>query len=155
VYVADRGNHRIQVLDKAGTFLFVFGKQGAEAEQFHDPRALAFANGQLAITDYGNKRLQIYDVSGEKPVYRYSIMDLKDPDRGLVAPSGRVYLCDKNDKDESAIVIYPPGAQQAERAHTATHQGVVRRPRGLYYDGRGHAYFVSGYPIQVSWLAVE
>ena len=56
LYVADGSNHRIQVLDKNGSFLRKFGSSGTAPGQFESPKSVAFLpNGILVITD--NKRI--------------------------------------------------------------------------------------------------
>ena len=38
LYVADKDNHRVQVLDKNGTFIKKFGENGTAPGQFSSPR---------------------------------------------------------------------------------------------------------------------
>lgn len=71
VYVADTWNHRVQKFTLDGEFVSSFGVSGvAESVQanpgfFFGPRALALlANDQIAVTDTGNHRIQIFDRNG-------------------------------------------------------------------------------------------
>ncbi len=72
VYVADTWNHRIQKFDPNGTFLAKWGRyvslrQGEPSEQlgFYGPRALAVdAQGNVYVTDTGNRRIVVFDGSG-------------------------------------------------------------------------------------------
>jgi len=73
VYVADTWNHRIQKFDGSGTFVTQWGSfaetggaaQGKEG-QFWGPRAIAFdADGNLYVTDTGNKRVQKFTPDGK------------------------------------------------------------------------------------------
>lgn len=71
VYVADTWNHRIQVFDRQGTYLRewgVFGETGEDVSRdgaFYGPRGLALdADGNLYVTDTGNKRVLKYSPQG-------------------------------------------------------------------------------------------
>jgi sugar lactone lactonase YvrE len=71
IYVADTWNHRIQKFTLDGEFVLSFGQSGiAETPEsapsfFFGPRAITLLdNNQLAVTDTGNHRLQIFDREG-------------------------------------------------------------------------------------------
>lgn len=52
LFVADRSNHRIQVLDRNGTFKRKFGSNGSAPGQFNSPQDLAFlSDGTLVVGD--------------------------------------------------------------------------------------------------------
>jgi uncharacterized protein (TIGR03663 family) len=72
VYVADTWNHRIQKFDaqgrfltKWGTFADTKGARDLEPGAFWGPRAIAIGpDGNLYVTDTGNKRIQVFDPNG-------------------------------------------------------------------------------------------
>lgn len=69
LYVADSGNHRIQVLSYnptgALTYQSQFGGTGTGAGQFNDPRDLAVGPaGNLYVADTDNHRIQILTANG-------------------------------------------------------------------------------------------
>ncbi len=73
IYVADTWNHRIQKFDLNGEFITSFGQSGTvEASQaatvggvFFGPRTIVLLpNNQLAVSDTGNHRVQIFDRDG-------------------------------------------------------------------------------------------
>ncbi len=72
VYVADSGNHRVQVFDKAGIYLYTIGTGfGSGNYQFSGPHSVAVnATGHVYIADSWNARVQVYDKAG---IYQYTI----------------------------------------------------------------------------------
>ncbi len=59
VYVADRGNFRIQKFDANGTFLATWGSSGSGNGQFPGPTAAATdASGNIYVADQSNNRIQ-------------------------------------------------------------------------------------------------
>ena len=66
VYVADRGNHRVQVLKPDLTFSHTFGTKGSGRGQFNYPRDVAINRHGLAyVTDCWNHRIQIFTPEGQ------------------------------------------------------------------------------------------
>lgn len=66
VYVADSGNHRIQVFDQNGNFMYKWGSNGAGAGQFNEPWGIAVApDGNVYVADTWNHRVQIFSPTGE------------------------------------------------------------------------------------------
>ena len=63
VYVADFGNHRIQVLH---TFFFsTFGKEGSGKGQFNHPQGIACdSTGNLYVANSDNHRIQVFTAEG-------------------------------------------------------------------------------------------
>lgn len=67
VYVADTWNHRIQQFTANGDFVRMWGTfgDGATFDAFYGPRAIAVdAQGNVYVTDTGNKRVVVFDSSG-------------------------------------------------------------------------------------------
>ncbi len=66
IYVADSGNHRIQVFDAEGNFQFKWGSEGAQAGQFSEPWGIAVGpQGSVYVADTWNHRLQAFSPEGE------------------------------------------------------------------------------------------
>ncbi|MBN1219786.1 MAG: TIGR03663 family protein [Anaerolineae bacterium] len=66
IYVADSGNHRIQVFDSNGNFLFKWGSQGNGPGQLNEPWGLAVAaDGTVFVADTWNHRIQKFSANGE------------------------------------------------------------------------------------------
>ena len=65
VYVADRGNSRIQKFDANGTFLATWGSIGSDNRQFASPSGIATdGSGNVYVADSGNLRIQKFDANG-------------------------------------------------------------------------------------------
>jgi DNA-binding beta-propeller fold protein YncE len=66
IYVADTGNHRIQVFNQTGLFLFQWGSRGSGPGQFEDPSDIEVdsVNGKVYVADTGNHRIQVFTTSG-------------------------------------------------------------------------------------------
>ncbi|MFP4343650.1 MAG: flippase activity-associated protein Agl23 [Anaerolineales bacterium] len=72
VYVADTWNHRIQKFDSQGQFLLAWGTfgqfnvgDGNGRGAFFGPRGVAVGpEGEVYVTDTGNKRVQVFDTQG-------------------------------------------------------------------------------------------
>ncbi len=66
IYVADSGNHRIQVLDQNGQFLLKWGSEGSKPSQFSEPWGLAVADdGTVYVADTWNHRVQSFSPTGQ------------------------------------------------------------------------------------------
>ena len=66
VYVADRGNHRIQVLNSDFTFYTTFGECGHDKGQFQLPHGITCdSTGNVYVVDEKNHRIQVFTAEGE------------------------------------------------------------------------------------------
>ena len=65
LYVVDGNNHRIQKFDVSGNYLFHFGDSGAGDGQLSSPRGIAVHNGRVYIADNGNKRVAVFQITGQ------------------------------------------------------------------------------------------
>lgn len=64
LYVAERGNHRVQRITNTGTFVMAWGAQGAAQSQFNEPIGVAIdAAGDVYVTEHTNHRVQKFRVT--------------------------------------------------------------------------------------------
>jgi len=66
IVVADAENHRIQVFDRNGKFLFMFGSKSQRNGQFHYPNGVTIdqRNNQIVVAELSDHRFQIFDEKG-------------------------------------------------------------------------------------------
>jgi uncharacterized protein (TIGR03663 family) len=66
IYVADAGNHRIQVFDQQGNFLLQWGSAGTAPGQFNEPWGVAVGlDGTVYVADTWNHRVQMFTPTGQ------------------------------------------------------------------------------------------
>jgi DNA-binding beta-propeller fold protein YncE len=66
LYMPEAGNHRVDVFDLNGKFLFDFGGPGTELGKFNVPEAAKFSSdGKLYVSDLKNDRMQVFDMEGK------------------------------------------------------------------------------------------
>ena len=67
IYVADRGNHRIQKLAPDGAPLAQWGSEGSDPGQFKSPSGIAVDGaGNVYVADGGNQRVQVLDAASAR-----------------------------------------------------------------------------------------
>ncbi len=105
IYVADTWNHRIQKFTPTGGFITTWGAfvstdgQLGQMGVFWGPRALAFTpDGNLLVTDTGNKRVQVFTPEGQ-PVTQFGGAGVDDgyfdePVGIAVDAQGNIYVAD-------------------------------------------------------------
>jgi DNA-binding beta-propeller fold protein YncE len=102
LYVADTQAHDIKVFDAAGALHHVIGSRGEALGEFNSPTHLAWARGELYVTDTFNQRVQVLGgpgLLGAGAVHARAIGarglqlgDLVRPKGVAVDAGGRVYV---------------------------------------------------------------
>lgn len=65
--VADRDNHRIQIIKSTGEFYAKFGSKGEHDGELNDTHGLAvLSNGNIAAADLKNNRIQIFSIANHQ-----------------------------------------------------------------------------------------
>ncbi|HVP12529.1 MAG TPA: CARDB domain-containing protein [Phycisphaerae bacterium] len=153
IFVADRDNDRVQVLDSRGQF------QSFLDEQFHfdGPHAIGYANGHVCVTDKAGTRCRVYEWQPTGARFVRELPPLTEADRALVAKSGKVYLAGRvSAGGTTGILVFVPKDSSAALDHVDTEDtmGGYFRPRGLCQypgatGGDDWAYFVNEFPFDV------
>lgn len=157
LYVADRQNNRVQILDPRGQFQAMLD----EGFSFEGPHAVGRSFGHLCVTDQGGTRCRVYDIEADPPTFVCQLPPLVDADRALFGKGGKVYVAARaSEEGSTGILVFAPkdGGFEMERIETQDIMGAFHRPRGLYlYPGgsEGWSYFVNEFPFDVHRVKAE
>lgn len=98
VFVIDRSNHRVMVLNKSDmTYNSNFGSLGSGTTEFNNPRGCIIRNGKLYICDTSNGRIKIYNESTHAYIESISLsiyphdISLND-DYAAILDGGNLYV---------------------------------------------------------------
>jgi hypothetical protein len=153
IFVADRNNNRVQVLDSRGQFESLLD----EEFRFDGPHAIGYANGHVCVTDKGGTRCRVYQWQAPTARFIRELPQLVEADRALVSKTGKVYLAGRvSAGGTTGILVFVPEGRGAVLDHVETEDimGAFYRPRGLCQypgstGGEDWAYFVNEFPFDV------
>lgn len=145
LYVADTYAHDIKIFDDQGTLLKTAGRRGEAPGEFNFPTHLAFANGELYVTDTMNSRIQVLDAAGETVKLRFGerglyLGNLVRPKGVAVDAEGNIYVVESY---HDYLLVYNRGGQLLlALGGTGGGIGQFYLPSGVWVD-RGNRVFVS------------
>ena len=62
LFVCDHNNHRVEVFELNGKFIWKFGTEGAKLGEFKKPLSVALlSNDRIVVADQYNHRIQIFE----------------------------------------------------------------------------------------------
>lgn len=143
LYVADRGNHRVQVFTAGGDLVRSFGSYGSGDGELSYPAGLAFdAQGRLVVSDSRNHRVAVYQPDGSLQGY---ILDgsggirLQAPQAVVAGPGNTVHVADTGNArvqvyDLRGWPLFSYGGYGTEGG------GRLISPQSLAIDAQGTAY---------------
>lgn len=150
IYVADSGNHRIQVFDANGNFLFKWGSNGAGEGQFNEPWGIAVdTEGRVYVADTWNHRIQVFSASGEFLRQFGSFVNAQqDATAGLggfygpraiaIDAEGNLYVTDTGNK---RVQKFSPDGQFLQSwGGGGVEPGRFEEPVGIDIDADGNIY---------------
>ncbi len=150
IYVADSGNHRIQVFNENQEFLFMWGQEGAGPGQFSEPWGIKIGpDGQVYVADTWNHRVQIFSADGE---YINSIGSFANVQNDSAAEPGKfwgprdvaidgqgnIYVTDTGNKRVQKFS--PSGEFLASWGGGGIIPGAFEEPVGIDIDSQGNFY---------------
>ena len=104
VVIADTGNHRVLVLDLAGTLVDEFGGWGWDEDRLDTPSDVCVYRGFYTyVLDEGNRRVARYDVDGDYVDLLVAEGDAGSPVSIAVGPAGGLLLVDA---DTQSVLSY-------------------------------------------------
>ena len=143
LYVADTYAHDIKVFDDEGRLVQLIGRRGEGNGEFNYPTHLAFAHGELYVTDTLNSRVQVFGAGGE-------VLDRKFGARGLyvgnlvrpkgvaVDNEGHVYVVESY--YDHLLVYDSRGEYLLPIGGTGQETGRFFLPAGVWVDSRNRIY---------------
>ena len=130
LYVCDRGNYRVQILNTELEYVESFGCYGDGDSQFNRPIDIAKDRaGNLYVSESNNNRVQVFDCNGQF----LSTFRKKGPCGISVSSDQFVYVC-----DNKSVSVFKGGGE------FVTSFGQFSNPMGITVDDDGFVY-VSDY----------
>ena len=143
IYVADRRNHCILVLNSDLSLSSTFGSKGSAKGQFNRPRDVACdSGGKVYVADAANHRIQVFTAEG-----RFCVMfgscgegrgELRHPSGVAVDWRGRVYVSELSNHRVS--VFTSEGQFVTSFGRKGQGPGEFDSPRGIVVDNCGVVY---------------
>ncbi|KPM02773.1 Filamin and NHL repeat containing protein [Sarcoptes scabiei] len=117
--VADKDNHRIQVFDLSGNFLFKFGEKGSRPGQFCYPWDVAVCSktSMILVSDTRNRRIQLFTHYGQ---FLWHCAHPLDSPRGVVFLTPDRYIISDFNKHRLLII---------DRNESSSHSSVNNHQR--------------------------
>ena len=153
VYVADRGNHRVQQFTREGVFVRTWGTAGSANGQFNNPTGVAVNTaGDVYVSDKGNSRVQQFTATGTW-VRTFGVGSLSNPEGIAVAPSGDVYVADAGNRlvrrfNATGAWLATIGSSGSANGQLSYAQGVAATDTAVYvgdtYNRRVQQFTPSG-----------
>lgn len=143
LYVADTYAHDVKVFDDQGRLVQLIGRRGEGNGEFNYPTHIAFARGELFVTDTMNSRVQVFSAGGE-------VLDRKFGARGLyvgnlVRPKGvavdnenHVYVIESY--YDYLLVFNRNGEYLLPIGGTGQETGRFFLPAGVWVDARNRVF---------------
>jgi DNA-binding beta-propeller fold protein YncE len=143
LYVADTYAHDIKVFSEAGELLRVLGRRGEGAGEFNFPTHLAWAQGELYVTDTLNNRVQVFAAGAVTPTRQLGqrgllLGQLVRPKGVGVDGEGNVYVIESY--YDSLLVFSPLGEFLMPIGGTGTATGRFYLPAGVWVDARNRVH---------------
>ncbi|MEK6643040.1 MAG: CARDB domain-containing protein [Planctomycetota bacterium] len=151
IFVADRGNDRVQILDAQGRPL---GTVDPEFK-FVAPHAVSFSNDSLCVTDKAGTRVRIYRQDGGTLHFDRELPPLERVDRAIVSKTGKIYCTghDPVSREQGVLVLTPEGdSARIEASLFEGEMGKVYEARSAYlydYLADNYIYVVNKFPFDV------
>ncbi len=143
LYVADTMAHDIKVFDASGTLQRVIGRRGAGDGEFNFPTHLAFARGELIVTDTMNSRVQVFGAGAARFVRSFGtrgmvLGSLVRPKGVAVDGDANVYVIESY--HDSLLVFSSRGEFLLPIGGTGSAAGRFFLPAGVWVDATNRVF---------------
>ncbi len=150
VYIADTGNHRVQVVSVGGAPLFAFGTVGSAPGQLRGPADVHVAgDGSVYVADTGNGRIQRFTADGAfVAAWGAGAFGSQGPTDVSTDEAGRVLAADPANRRIRAFTADGQPLGQYGAA-PGSEPGAFAEPVGAAYDDAGRLYVLDRNRVQV------
>lgn len=143
IYVADTYAHDVKVFDDEGRLVNLIGRRGEAPGEFNYPVYLAFARGELYVTDTMNSRVQVFSADGDVLQRQFGsrglyVGNLVRPKGVAVDHEGNVYVMESY--YDHLLVFDRLGRFLMAIGGTGTGIGKFFLPAGVWTDRRGRIF---------------
>lgn len=140
LYVPDTHYHRVIEYSPAGQMIRKWGSEGRDPGQFIYPTDIAFDDGKIFVSEYGdNDRVQVFD-QNLKFLYQFGRFGFGDGEfsrpQTMVIDNGLIYITDAC--NHRIDVFKTDGTFVRNMGTVGSGLGQFRFPYGLAGDGQGH-----------------
>lgn len=165
LYVADTGNHRIQVFNPDSSFAFGFGEpvpEGAAAQpgQFNEPWGIAIDGEFVYVADTWNGRIQKFSLDGVF-ISSFGTFDIRAEGttgellfygpRSIAVQDGRLYIMDTG--NHRIQVVDTDGNFVAQVGTNGFTLGQFNEPVGLALDPVGNIYVAEAWSERIQAIS--
>lgn len=109
LWISDATNNRVIVQNSTGAVEVAFGTGGSGAGQLTQPRGVAVdpTDGEIAVADFGNNRLSLWDPTGPPPPPDTAdpTVAFSTPASGATVPAGTVAVSGTSSDDTSVSAV--------------------------------------------------
>ena len=143
IYVADTYAHDVKVFDAAGRLVATLGRRGSDEGEFNYPTHLAFARGELYVTDTLNSRIEVFRTDGTGLVRTFGarglyVGNLVRPKGVAVDSEGNVYVVESY--HDHLLVFDRTGAFLMAIGGVGQDAGRFYLPAGVWVDARNRVF---------------
>jgi DNA-binding beta-propeller fold protein YncE len=141
LYVADTGNHRVQMFEENGAFIRQAGGFGLQAQQLNQPMSVDATGLDVYVADTQNRRIHRFDRALN---YLGTLADRPEAGafgfpRGMaVSALGDIYIVDS--ENEEVLRMGTAGRVETRFGGFSHGEGRLRQPAGIAVDRNGRVY---------------
>ena len=144
LYVADAGNHRIQIVDFSGNFIAAIGHRGWQSGEFDNPMGLAVSfarNSTLYVADTGNDRIQFCSlIDRDFQTITDPLVAFDQPYNVVVDKSGEILVVDHG--NHRFVKFSSRGEKLFERGSYGSGRDQFQNPTDIALDQKRNIYIV-------------
>lgn len=144
IYVADSGNHRIQMFAPDRTFITAWGEDGFQDGELRSPVAIAVdRQGRVYVSDRGAGEIDIFDprrvsLSSAQSPWIASWDGLGAPVGIAIDGDGNVWVADEG--STKVLKFSPSGERLATWDQYGVLDGMLINPSGIAVDAQGRVF---------------